>query len=354
MKTTLAFLALTTVALAGEPATWEDQLREMGWLLYRTSGANVINGLNLTREQAVQLRNMARELEAAGARAPHPRGEFREDLAHVRETYRELYNVLARGEEVSDALRERVLMAREAESKAIAESLSWNAEARKNSCARCHAEPGSSIRKPIPATARQEQAYAHITACFQWQGLIALARLSKRVDALLTEEQKVVLSEFSCCLIPPKGMSDPVRVGQADVSDLAIEALEKARSASEQSWPALKRRLLDGAERIEFLKRPDLSEADKAALRERVGATYEKARAMSDMEFEIEKANLARELKGPGPAQTPADKRPFVAAFFLLNPGSVETYDRLIERMDRSATAPRTSGTPDVPAEGST
>lgn len=353
MKTLLALLVVSSAALAGDQAAWEDQLREMVHLLYRTSGANVVNGLNLTREQTVQLRDLARELEEAGASAPDPRGEFREDLGRVRETYRELYGVLSRGEEVTDELRARVVSARGAESKAIAESLSWNPGAEKNSCARCHQEPGSSSRKPIPASAKQEQAYAHIAGGFDRQGLTALARLSKTVDGLLTDAQKAVLSEFSCCLVPPKGMSDPVRVGQADVSDLAIEALEKARSASEEGWPALKRRLLDGAERIEFLKRPDLSAADKAELRERVGATYEKARGMSAMDFELEKANLARELKGPGPAQAPEDKRPFMAAFFLLTPGSVETYDRLLERMDRPA-APKTDGTPDVPAEGST
>ncbi len=355
MRTILAVLALSTAALAGEQAPWEDQLREMGHLLYRTSGANVVNGLNLTREQAVQLREFAVELGRAGASAPDPQGEFTKDLALVRETYRELYQVLSRGEEVSDDLRARVVSARAAESKAIAESLTWNPDAPKNSCARCHTEPGTSqSHRTVPASAKQEQAYAHIAGGFDQRGLVTLAALSKKVDGILTDAQKAVLSEFSCCLVPPKGMSDPVRVGQADVSDLAIEALEKARSASEKDWPTLKRRLLDGAERIEFLKRPDLSAADRAALRERVGAVYEKARTMSEMDFELGKADLARELKGPAPQQAPEDKRPFMAAFFLLTPGSVETYDRLLERMDRPATAPKTDGTPAVPAEGST
>lgn len=354
MRTIFAVFALSTAALAGDQAPWEDQLREMGHLLYRTSGANVVNGLNLTRGQAVELRDLAQELDRAGASAPDPQGEFREDLGRARKTYRELYQVLSRGEEVSDDLRARVVSARTEESKAIAESLTWNPEAPKNACARCHTAPGTSSRRPIPASAKQEQAYAHIAGGFDQRGLVTLASLSKKVDRILTNAQKAVLSEFSCCLVPPKGMSDPVRVGQADVSDLAIEALEKARAASEKDWPTLKQRLLDGAERIEFLKRPDLSATDKAALRERVGAAYEKARTMSEMDFELGKADLARELKGPGPAQAPEDKRPFMAAFFLLTPGSVETYDRLLERMDRPATAPKTDGTPAVPAEGST
>lgn len=353
MRTALALLAVSAVALAGEPAPWEDQLREMGHLLYRTSGANVINGINLTRDQAVRLRELALALERAGASAPDPRGEFREDLARVRETYRELYGVLSRGEEVSDDLRARVVSARFAESRAVAETLTWNEGAPKHACARCHQEPGAGARRAIPASAKKEQAFAHIAGGVGGRGLFTLALLSKKVDAILTEAQKAVLSEFSCCLLPPKGMSDPVRVGQADVSDLALEALEKARAAPEKDWPVLKRILLDGAERIESLKRPGLSVADTSELRERVGAVYEKARRMSAMDFELEKANLARELKGPPPPRAPDDKRSFMAAFFLLGPGSVETYDRLLERMDRP-TEPKPEGTPSVPTEGST
>ncbi len=355
MKTLFAVLVASTAVLAGDQAPWEDQLREMGHLLYRTSGANVVNGLNLTREQAVELRDLALELERAGASAPDPQGEFRGDLGRVRETYRELYQTLSRGEEVSDDLRARVVSARAEESKAIAESLTWNSDAPKNSCARCHTEPGtSSSHRPIPASAKKEQAYAHIAGGVGERGLLTLSLLSKKVDRILTEAQKAVLSEFSCCLVPPKGMSDPVRVGQADVSDQAIEALEKARAAPEKDWPVLKRILLAGAEKIEFLKRPDLSAAEKAEVSGRVGAVYEKARTMSAMEFELGKADLARELKGPGPAQASEDKRPFMAAFFLLTPGAVETYDSLLERMDRPATAPKTDGTPAVPADGST
>jgi len=357
MKTLLAFLLAAPVAIAADTAAWEDQLREMGHLLYLTSGANVINGLNLSRDQAAQLRDLARELEGSGASVPEAEGAFREDVGRVRDTYRDLYQALSNGEEVSDALRARVVSARAMESAAIAETLSWDPDAQRGTCARCHQEPGSPLlspRTPVPALAKQEQGLAHITGGVGTRGLLPLARLSKKVDRILTDAQKAVLSEFPCCLVPPKGMSDPVRVGQADVSDQALEALEKARAASAEEWPSLERRLLAGAERIEFLKRPDLSEADKAALRERVGAVYEKARTMSAIDFELSKADLARELKGPGPQQAPDDKKAFMAAFFLLSPGSGDSYDRLIARMDRPAEAPKGGASPSAPADGGT
>ena len=51
-------------------ASWEEQARAMGYLILHLSSVNAINGLNLSRDQAVRLRGMARDVEASGAKVP--------------------------------------------------------------------------------------------------------------------------------------------------------------------------------------------------------------------------------------------------------------------------------------------
>jgi hypothetical protein len=51
------------------------------------------------------------------------------------------------------------------------------------------------------------------------------------------------------------------------------------------------------------------------------------------VDFEMEKENLASQIKAPN-AQTPENLRDFNSAFFLLMPGSAEVYEKLIEHID--------------------
>jgi hypothetical protein len=67
--------------------------------------------------------------------------------------------------------------------------------------------------------------------------------------------------------------------------------------------------------------------------RERIGKIFDKARSLSDVDFEMEKENLASQINLTAP-ETPERLRDFNSAFFLLLPGSAEVYDRLIEYID--------------------
>ena len=97
-------------------ASWDDQLLEMEYLLLRISAINAINGLGLDRKQTLELRRLTRQVEQAGARPPRPRGAFRPDLAEVRDTYRQLEQIVLHQRPVSDALKKRVARARIIES----------------------------------------------------------------------------------------------------------------------------------------------------------------------------------------------------------------------------------------------
>lgn len=373
-----AVLALSPIARAEDPAnasdkparkaTWEEQLREMVTLLYRTSGINVINGLNLTPEQASKLRAMAVEVRKASSKDVDPAAEFRSDLAEVRTTYRDIQKTLLSGEEVTPALRDRVMKARALESLAIRSQLGWNPSAEKGSCARCHTAPDANAPPPradeafdqeppqAALEAKEERARAHFMAAIGTGGLAKVVALAGDVDGLLNDAQKAMLQDFSCCLIPPSGLSDPVRIGQADVSEEAMKILDQARAIPAASWPAKKEWLLDRAEQIAVLRNPSATDADKKAVRDRVAAVYEKARSLSDVDYELEKKNLSAELKA---SPAPAPKGPLAklqASFFLLGSGTVDAYDALAARRaadPKAGSAPPAGSTP-PPAEGST
>ena len=57
--------AARTRSQPAKAVTWDEQNRALPYLIIHLSNINVINGLNLTPEQAVRLRALARKVEAA-------------------------------------------------------------------------------------------------------------------------------------------------------------------------------------------------------------------------------------------------------------------------------------------------
>ncbi len=71
MKRWLAgFCILILSHRSGAAPMWERELREMGYAFLHLSNINVINGLNLSREQADKLRRLAKQVERAGEKPP--------------------------------------------------------------------------------------------------------------------------------------------------------------------------------------------------------------------------------------------------------------------------------------------
>jgi len=314
-------------------ATWEEQISEFGFQIIHLSTINAINGLNLDADQVRKLREMAERVEKAGAAPPSPKGAFRKDLEEVRAVYRELHGVILRGEAVSAALRARVMQARAAESRALKETLTAPRPGHaKTSCLRCHAAPGEAVSSaPFPASARAEMNTAHSVGLYGWKGLATVWALSRKVDAALTDAQRAVFSDFACCLVPPSDLSDPVRVGQAAVPDWADDLLQKARKIPDGMWPQSRDRIADFFAGLEDARRPGTTEADKEAVRARLKKAMEEARALSEVDFELSREELAGKLSGRPKGEDHAIKR----AYFLLSPGSVEIYDEVLRRLER-------------------
>lgn len=328
---------------------WEEQMRGMGYLILHLSSINAINGMNLTQEQALCLRQMAQEVEASSNEIPDFKAAYRPDLAEVRDTYLEVREYIIAGKEVPEQLEKKVVKARSIESTVVRLSLSRRKWAR-SSCLRCHAEPGikdvrlnkritanlNQVSCPIFTGYERQMFLAHMGGVFGRKGMLKLMAFSAEVDRLLTDSQKKVLQTFTCCLTPPKELSDPVRAGQAASGEKEIEILRAVRKVPASLWSYARSRGLKKLEQLLVFKTPGITDDKVKALCDRVSEIYEKARALSDVDFEMDKDLLAAELKNIGTPKREITKRQqdYMNALFLLIPGSTEVYDNIIKRSD--------------------
>lgn len=125
-------------------------------------------------------------------------------------------------------------------------------------------------------------------------------KMSKLVAAMkdvLFPAQREVIVGYSPCLIPPKDLKDPVRVGQANSTGPAVKALEGLRSIPEKRWSEKRDEIVDKAlARIEE-QSGRFPDAERAKKKEALGAILDRARAMDDVEFELEKESLAKQFE---------------------------------------------------------
>ncbi len=343
LAATAAAAALLAGALGAAPAAAQESvgapgavreanLREMGWWIVHLSAVNAANGVNLDRGQIRALRDLARRVESAGARVPDATVPLAPELAGVREAYRELREVLLAGRAVPPALRARVAAARAAESRAIRATLTpprRDLPAR-GSCLRCHG--GSrDLDAPVPPAGTwppAEVAEAHTRGLFGPLGLATLAALAPEVDRRLTDAQRAVFSDFSCCLVPPSGLADPVRVGQASIPDWAADLLDRGRAVPERLWPGWRDRVAGHIGGLLDAVRPGVTEAEKAAARARIASALDGARGLPDVEYALARDGIAARLAGDRTSPDHKLKR----GFFLLSPGAVAIYDALLAR----------------------
>ncbi len=351
MSRLLLVLAASLLAapLSAREASWEDQLKEMQHLIMQISAINAVNAMNLTPEQAAKLRGLARRVESAGAWRLKPGAKLGPRLETVRLTYADLRRVLIAGETVSPALKRRVGKARILEAQVIRESMAGEPKGRERTgeCTRCHVRPGGGDVNSPAANKRLKRLrntnergtfMAHLHGLFGKGGAVALAQAASKIDAMLSPGQRDVIQTFSCCLIPPENLSDPVRAGQAEVSERSLKLLRSVRQATPGAWAWMKPMVLSRIYVGQKAMKPAISDQELAQTQRHVAAVLEKARAMSEVDFEMEKANLCRELKfAPSPDARSERTRRFMAAMLLLVPGMDDVYTEIIRRAGRRA-----------------
>jgi hypothetical protein len=331
----LLLLCLFSGGVGATPrsASLEGQLVEMLRLLYVASNINVINGLNLSKDQLEALRDMTSDVEKAAEPVADCSGSLSADLARVKDAYCELHIVLLSQGVVSEELRSKVVEARKLEASFIRSSLVFNTSYGYGECRRCHAEPGAAKSagdswQGVPAGAAAEQGFAHIYALLGRQGLAAVAKKGEAVNRILTDNQKVMLQDFSCCLIPPQSLSDPVRIGQAEVAEWEVKLLTDVRKVPDSRWPAVKSKILDILLSSLTMKDPGITARQKEEARTRMASVLEETRGLSDVDFELKKESLVAQMKGIKKSELGEKQEQFKRAFFLLMPGSREVYDR--------------------------
>lgn len=123
-----------------------------------------------------------------------------------------------------------------------------------------------------------------------------LNALAKDVEEILFESQKQVLEDYKPCLIPPKNLKDPVRVGQANDSSQAVNMLKKLRQIPDKIIEEKRDEIVETTiERVEK-QGGKFKEDERAQAKQKLADIIKKARAMSDVDFELNKEDLAKEL----------------------------------------------------------
>ncbi|MCE1246605.1 MAG: hypothetical protein LWY06_08175 [Firmicutes bacterium] len=138
----------------------------------------------------------------------------------------------------------------------------------------------------------------------------------KKMQSVLNENQKVMLKEYQPCLVPVKNIANPERIGQAGNNERIAKMLGKIRKLPDDKYAQAKQMFLEKTKERVKMMIPDDAEREKAV--KNAEAAMDKARKMSDEEFELKKDELAGGIL-PKKAK-PADVENNFTKQFLLNP----------------------------------
>lgn len=139
--------------------------------------------------------------------------------------------------------------------------------------------------------------------------------VADEVQQVLNPGQGEVLADYKACLLPPKNLKNPVRVGQAkDTSHLAKWLNRARRMKPAKLEKAIERMIAREEEHLGVL-----ADGERRARRELLRAVVGEASEMSDTEFELSKGELSARI-------TPVDRR--------------EALSRRIEELERQKGIP--------------
>lgn len=210
---------------------------------------NLINGLYLSQDQIGQMLNVLKKVE--GIREEHKA----KAMSHARQT-----------EEILTKIRETV--ARDEE---IAEDLAREFHRVK--------KQGEDLRKEFHGSMMPHQ---------------------DEIESVLNENQLALINDFKPCVIPPRDTWDSARVGQASGDTRMGERfLTRVRQMDERTYQRRKPLIIEC--HIERVERHVglLSDDERTEEERRVADIFKRVRELSDVDFEAQKGDLAREFKAP-------------------------------------------------------
>lgn len=323
----------------GSPTSqYPAQFLAMGYLLYHCSSLNLIHGLNLDKTQIRELYNIARLVDAL---SPPPPVTFSETtgLSPILDTFRRLATALRWQRPIPESFRQTLFTTREEQSRLLRKGLRYDLSQPPLACSRCHWVPGAR-RLVLPwidkialhPGIRKEQALSHMVAPFGLLSFLVVAWHAGEIDHLLHPAQSAAVASFSCCLLPPRDFANPIRVGQADLGDWEIPALEKIRSASKWTLPFVKAAVRRFLTRRQKAINPGVTQKALDELTTQADALVDRLRALSDVDFELQKGTFARQFTGQAADPVTEKMKQLRTAMFLLMPGSSDVYLDLLTR----------------------
>jgi hypothetical protein len=248
----ILFLALVMGALllansgcASLPVAKADELTDVGELQREVQLLNLLNGLELSTDQMRFLLEKAQEAQKIREEFT---GKADGNVAETTEVLSELRTILMKGENIPDSLRER-----------------WYSIHSKN----------------LELRGEYEK---------------EMTRIAQEVQSILESHQIYALEHFVPCVIPPKGEA---RIGQAEDTTAGEEILARIRAIPaarfERNKGEIARRIMERLKsRLPRGFAPVINEEEEIA---RILSILEEARGLSDVEFELQKADLVQQVK---------------------------------------------------------
>ena len=195
--------------------------------------------------------------------------------------------------------------------------------------------------KKITPVIRNEIDIAHVKGIFGDRGIKKLWELKEEVDEILYNAQKYILKDFRCCLLPPKGLMSIEYFGQAFVTDEWFNYFKEVRSVDNKYWKDYKDLFLYPIEDIIESTLPGIKSKDKKNILKKVNKILEDSRNMDEIDFEVKKKDLCIKLRDAlnvdfliGENNRTREDRQFIAAMFLLYPGSLKIYNSILEKFN--------------------
>lgn len=183
----------------------------------------------------------------------------------------------------------------------------------------------------------------------------SVANIEKELTGVLIESQVEIINNFNPCLIPPKDLKDPVRAGQAANSEQGLDMLRRIRKMPQDVYEDRKPEIVE--RHLENIQKHvgKLNDEEKKHEAERLSTVMDKARKMSDKDFELNGPDLAREFFNDSKKTLEKDKElqkeaekirherhggPTRLGKFLLNPRIVPILEKRLELMKNAKQLP--------------
>jgi hypothetical protein len=334
-----------------DPNSWELQLNEMNYLIMRTSSINIIYGLNLTNKQAKELKNLSIKIDALNLKTPDTKGKAIPEFVEIRKCYKFLIEYLRVQKPIPDSLKKEVFRLREIESDIIKKSVigAYKIPRGNDACIRCHSIPehfpkgniANLDTKTVSDKERTDIDLSHVKGIFLDSGVEKLWELKSEVDNILTNGQKYMLKIFRCCLIPPNDLNNPANIGQAAATSEWINFFRDVRKLSDKKYNDYKDLYLLPIRDIIDARLPGIKPKYKKEIMDKVENLIIDTRKLDEVDFELNKELICQKLQDIlnvdfliGESNRSKDDRQFIAAMFLLFPGSTGIYEEIIKNTE--------------------